>query len=260
MMSARSRVLLVWLLLMCGGVAVMVNSRFSTDISFFLPTRPTPEQKVLVDQLQDGSVSRLLMLAVAGGDEGRRAKVSKAMRQALLASEQFVSVQNGEAAATDGERAFFLRYRYQLSPAVNAERYSEAGLREAVGDTVQSLTSPLGMLIKPFLAQDPTGEMLAVLAQLNPGAQPEMRAGVWASRDGERAMVLLETLAQGSDIDGQAQAIEAVNQAFEAANAKGAADGGAARARKGLPGRAENQFAALGARTPPRVDACFVLS
>ena len=223
MMSPRLRVFLVWLLLMCGGVAVVANSRFSTDISFFLPTRPTPEQKVLVDQLQDGSVSRLLMLAVEGGDEGQRAKVSKAMRQELLASEQFVSVQNGEAAATDGERAFFLRYRYQLSPAVNAERFSEAGLREAVGDTVQSLTSPLGLLIKPFLAQDPTGEMLAVLEQLNPGAQPEMRAGVWASRDGERAMVLLETRAQGSDIDGQAQAIEAVNQAFEVAKDKGVA-------------------------------------
>ena len=228
MMSPRWRVFVVWLLLMCGGVAVVANSRFSTDISFFLPTRPTPEQKVLVDQLQDGSVSRLLMLAVAGGDEAQRAKVSKAMRQRLLATEQFVSVQNGEAAATDGERAFFLRYRYQLSPAVDAERFSEAGLREAVGDTVRSLASPLGLLIKPFLAQDPTGEMLAVLEQLNPGAQPEMRAGVWASRDGERAMVLLETRAQGSDIDGQAQAVEAVNQAFEAANAKVVADGGSA--------------------------------
>ena len=83
-----------------------------------------------------------------------------------------------------------------------------------------------GLLIKPFLAQDPTGELLAVLEQLNPGAQPEMRAGVWASRDGERAMMLLETRAQGSDIDGQAQAIEDVRLAFDAARAEAAAEGG----------------------------------
>ena len=225
MMSSRLRVFVLWLLLMCGGVAVVANSRFSTDISFFLPTRPTPEQQVLVGQLKDGSVSRLLMLAVEGSDESQRAAVSKAMRQALLASGQFVSVQNGEAAATDGERDFLLRFRYQLSPAVSAERFSEAGLRAAVDETVQSLASPLGLMLKPFLAQDPTGELLAVLEQLNPGEQPEMRAGVWASRDGQRAMMLLETRAQGSDIDGQARAIEQVRAAFDAAKA-GAGDPG----------------------------------
>jgi predicted exporter len=224
MISPRLRIFLLWLLLMCGGVAVVANSRFSTDISFFLPSRPTPEQQVLVDQLQDGSVSRLLMLAVAGGDERQRAVVSKAMRKGLVAGGQFVSVQNGEAAATDAERAFFLRYRYQLSPAVDASRFSENGLRDAVGNTIQSLASPMGFLIKPFLAQDPTGELLAVLDQLNPGAQPEMRAGVWASRDGERAMMLLETRAQGSDIDGQADAIELVRRAFEEAKAAQPAD------------------------------------
>ncbi|AOW12892.1 hypothetical protein LPB72_18095 [Hydrogenophaga crassostreae] len=227
MMSSRLRVFLLWVLLMCGGVAVVANSRFSTDISFFLPSRPTPEQQVLVNQLQDGSVSRLLMLAVEGGSESQRAQASRAMRKGLLAGGQFVSVQNGEAAATDGERDFFLRYRYQLSPAVNEQRFSEAGLREAVGDTIQSLASPMGLLIKPFLAQDPTGELLAVLEQLNPGAQPEMRAGVWASRDGERAMMLLETRAQGSDIDGQAQAIERVREAFDTAKAGLASGGGA---------------------------------
>ncbi len=217
MISSRLRVFLLWLLLMGAGVAVVANSRFSTDISFFLPTRPTPEQKVLVNQLQDGSVSRLLMLALEGGNDAIRAKVSRDMRKRLMASQLFVSVQNGEAEATDAELAFFLRYRYQLSPAVDAQRFSVAGLRDAVGETVQSLASPMGLLIKPFLAQDPTGEMLAALEQLNPGTQPEMRAGVWASRDGNRAMMLLETHAQGSDIDGQSQAIEAVRQAFDQA-------------------------------------------
>ena len=218
-MSSRLRVFLLWLLLMFGGVTVVANSRFSTDISFFLPTHPTPEQKVLVGQLQDGSVSRLLMLAVAGGDESARAGVSRAMRERLARGGEFVSAQNGEAGGMEGEREFFLRHRYQLSPAVNARRFSEEGLREAVGETLQALSSPLGMLIKPYLAQDPTGEMMAVLEQLNPGVQPEMREGVWASRDGERAMMLLETRALGSDIDGQARTIERVQAAFEAARA-----------------------------------------
>ena len=219
MISTRLRVFLVWLLLMGVGLAVVANSRFSTDISFFLPTDPTPEQQVLVGQLKDGSVSRLLMLAIGGGDASARAKVSRAMRHALVARDDFVSVQNGEAGALDNERAFFLRHRYQLSPAVDAQRFSEAGLRDAVDESINALSSPLGMLIKPYLAQDPTGELMAVLEQLNPGAQPEVRAGVWASRDGERAMMLLETRALGSDIDGQASAIAQVQTAFDTAQA-----------------------------------------
>lgn len=219
MISTRLRVFLVWLLLMGVGVAVVANSRFSTDISFFLPSHPTPEQQVLVGQLKDGSVSRLLMLAIGGGDAQARAKVSSAMRQELLAGEDFLSVQNGEAGALDNERAFFLRHRYQLSPAVDGERFSEAGLRDAVNESIDALSSPLGMLVKPYLAQDPTGELMAVLEQLNPGAQPEVRAGVWASRDGERAMMLLETHAPGSDIDGQARAIAQVRSAFDTAQA-----------------------------------------
>lgn len=226
MISMRLRVFLLWLLLMGAGVAVVANSRFSADISFFLPTHPTPEQKVLVDQLKEGSVSRLLMLAIGGGDAAARAQVSRAMRERLVGEGGFASVQNGEAGALDNERGFFLRHRYQLSPAVNAERFSEAGLRDAVNETLNALSSPLGMMLRPYLAQDPTGEMMAVLEQLNPGAQPEVRAGVWASRDGERAMMLLETRALGSDIDGQASAINQVRAAFGAAQAaspKGAA-------------------------------------
>ena len=217
MISVRLRVFLLWLLLMLAGVAVVAQSRFSTDISFFLPSHPTPEQKVLVGQLQDGSVSRLLMLAIAGGDEATRAQVSRTMREQLASNDGFVSVQNGEVMALENERAFFLQHRYQLSPAVNEQRFSEAGLRDAVNETINTLSSPLGLMIKPHLAQDPTGELLAVLEQLNPGAQPEVRGGVWASRDGERAMLLLETRALGSDIDGQASAIALVRATFDAA-------------------------------------------
>lgn len=219
MNSPRLRVFLAWLLLMCAGVAVVANSRFSADVSFFLPSHPTPEQKVLVEQLKEGSVSRLLMLAVEGADAPQRASVSRRMRELLATNSDFVSVQNGEAGGMQGERAFFLRYRYQLSPTVGADRFSEAGLRDAVANTISNLSSPLGMLVKPYLAQDPTGELLSVLEQLNPGAQPEMNAGVWASRDGNRAMMLLETRALGSDIDGQASAIAQVQAAFDEARA-----------------------------------------
>lgn len=209
------RALLLWLLLMLAGAAVVWQSRFTADMSFFLPSRPTPGQQVLVDQLKDGSVSRLLMLAIDGGDAAQRAAVSRELRQRLVQRSDLVSVQNGEADALDGERDFFLRHRYQLSPAVDADRFTVSGLSEAVAGSIDNLASPLGMMLKPFLAQDPTGELLAVLEALNPGSQPNTLEGVWASRDGERALMLLQTQALGSDTDGQANTIAGVHSAFD---------------------------------------------
>ncbi len=216
MKSAKLRVFLLWLLCMLAGAAVVWNSRFSADMSFFLPSKPSAEQRALVGQLQDGTVSRLLMLSIDGADAVQRAAVSRALRQRLARDPAYVSVQNGEAGGLEGERDLLLRYRYQLSPAVSAERFTEAGLQAAVANTIDLLSSPLGLMFKPYLARDPTGELMEVVTQFNPGAQPDTRAGVWASRNGERAMLLTQTRALGADTDGQAAAIAGVQQAFDA--------------------------------------------
>lgn len=213
--SNAGRVFLVWVLCMLAGAAVVWNTRFSADISFFLPSRPSAEQRVLVGQLQGGSVSRLLMLAIAGGDARQRAAVSRDLRRNLAGTAEFVSIQNGETVGLEGELAFFLQHRYLLSPTVTPQRFTEAGLAAAVASTIDTLSSPVGLLLKPHLVRDPTGELLVLLGQFSVGAQPEMRGGVWASRDGERAMLLVQTRALGSDTDGQARAIAAVTQAFD---------------------------------------------
>ncbi len=216
-MSLPGRVFLAWFLCMLAGAVVVWNTRFSADISFFLPANPSAEQRVLVDQLKEGSVSRLLMLSIAGGDAQQRAVLSHAVRRDLASRAEFVSVQNGASDALKGELAFFLAHRYRLSPAVTPQRFTEAGLAEAVENTIDTLSSTVGMLLKPHLARDPTGELLAVLGQFMGGAQPETREGVWSSRDGERAMLLLQTRALGSDTDGQAHAIDTVNRVFSQA-------------------------------------------
>lgn len=215
MKSLKVRVFLLWLLCMLAGAAVVWNSRFSSDMSFFLPSKPSAEQQALVGQLQEGAVSRLLMLSIAGGDAAQRAAVSRELRQQLAAHPAYVSVQNGEAGGLEGERDVLLRHRYQLSPTVSPERFTEAGLQAAVANTIDLLSSPVGLMFKPYLARDPTGELLEVIGQFNPGAQPEIRAGVWASRNGERAMLLVQTRALGADTDGQSSAITRIRQAFE---------------------------------------------
>jgi len=221
MTRPAGRALALWLLAMLAGAVIVWNSRFSADMSFFLPAKPSAEQQVLVDQLKEGVVSRLLMVAIAGGDAADRATASRALRARLEKLPEFVSIQNGEAGSTDADRDYLFKHRYLLSPAVTPERFTVDGLRQAVGDSIDLLASPAGMMLKPLLPRDPTGELVALVSGLNAGAQPNVRDGVWASRDGERAMLLIQTAALGSDTDGQERAIGLIHSQF----AEAAADG-----------------------------------
>lgn len=214
MTRAAVKVLLLWLLAMIAGVAWITQARFTADMSFFLPADPSPQQEVLVGQMKDGAVSRLLMLGIEGGDEASRARASMALRQALIDGGHFLSVQNGEVEGLQAERDFLLRYRYHLSPAVAPQRFTSEGLRESIDKTIGVVSSPVGYLFKPYLLQDPTGEMIEILSRLHPGSEPETRQGVWMSRDGQRALLLTQTRASGADTDGQEQAMEAARAAF----------------------------------------------
>lgn len=224
-MSAAARAFLIWLLAMLAGAAVVWNSHFSADMSFFLPARPSAAQQVLVDQLKEGVVTRLLMVAIEGGDAVQRATVSRQLHGRLEKLPEFVAVENGQAGSLDADRDFLFRHRYLLSPAVKPERFTVAGLRESIANSIDLLASPAGMLIKPLLPRDPTGEMIELLSGLGAGAQPNVSEGVWASRDGERAMLLIQSAALGSDTDAQEQAIATIRRQFaESASEAGVSD------------------------------------
>ncbi|MFH1660180.1 MAG: MMPL family transporter [Pseudomonadota bacterium] len=224
-MSAAARAFLIWLLASMAGAAVVWNSHFSADMSFFLPARPSAAQQVLVDQLKEGVVTRLLMVAIEGGDAAQRAAVSRQLDGRLEKLPEFVSVQNGQAGNLNADRDFLFRYRYLLSPAVKPERFTVDGLRESIANSVDLLASPAGMMIKPLLPRDPTGEMIELLSGLNAGAQPYVQEGVWASRDGQRAMLLIQSAALGSDTDAQEQAIATIRSEFaESAREAGISD------------------------------------
>lgn len=206
---------MLWLLFMVAGIATITQSRLVADLGFFLPTRPTPAQQVLISQFREGVVSRLLMAGIHGGKAEKRAQLSQALQQQLSATPEFASVRNGSRNASDAEQAFLFRYRYMLSPAVTAERFSPSGLQQAIRDHIDLLASPLGLLIKPYFSRDASGELATLLTSLTPPHEPDSRFGVWASRDGKRAVLLLETRAPGSDTDAQVEAIRKIRQSFD---------------------------------------------
>ncbi|WP_176040120.1 MMPL family transporter [Burkholderia stabilis] len=215
--ALRQRAVLVWLLaLVACGVAIG-RAHFTADLSAFLPRSPSAGQRVLVDQLRDGIVSRLILVAIDGGDATTRAALSKRVADALRTDPQFAAIHNGEAANDARDRQFVFDHRYLLSPAVTPQRFSAAGLHQALGDSLDLLSSSAGLVAKAMLPRDPTGEIGVLVDQFDSAAQPASRDGVWASRDGTRAVLVAQTAAAGSDTDAQARAIDTVRRAFTAA-------------------------------------------
>lgn len=182
MMRSGKLAVALWLLVLAIAIGIDLRGRYSTDMSAFLPQRPSATQQLLVEQLRDGSVSRLLMIAIEGGTAAERAEVSKGFADRLQASGAFSSVQNGSAAALARDRELLFRYRYLLSPTVTEDRFTVPGLNSAVAESIDLLSSPAGMLIKSLLPRDPTGELLTILDELGAVDGPRSDHGVWASR------------------------------------------------------------------------------
>lgn len=207
----------LWLafLLVCG--IVISRSQFTTDLSAFLPRSPTPEQQMLLEQIRDGLASRLILVGIEGVDAPTRARLSKQIAQRLRTHPAFVSVNNGEPVSAERDRAYLFNNRYLLSPAVTPARFSVEGLHAALSESIDLLASPAGLLVKSLLPRDPSGEMVNLLEQFNSGSRPQLVEGAWASRDGARALLLIQTRASGGDIDAQQIAMAAIQQAFDSA-------------------------------------------
>ncbi|WP_426396881.1 MMPL family transporter [Ralstonia sp. R-29] len=217
MLALRQPAVVLWLLVLLLCAVAIGRTSFTADLSAFLPRSPSAEQRVLVDQLREGLVSRLILVGIEGGDAATRAALSRQLAGTLRADAQFSAVNNGEPVSEARDRQFIFEHRYVLSPAVTSQRFSAEGLHAALGESLDLLSSSAGLIAKNLLPRDPTGEVAALVSQLDGTALPSSMYGVWASHDGQRAVLVVQTAAAGSDTDAQASAIRAVRAAFDAA-------------------------------------------
>ena len=206
----------LWLVFLLACVWQVSRTPFTADLSAFLPRSPTPEQQLLVDQLKSGVASRLILIGIEGGDQAARAEASRQLAARLRADARFLHLANGETQSMERDRQILLDNRYLLSPAVNPERFTVAGLRAGITDSLALLAGSAGLFSKALLPRDPTGEFIQLLDAMGSSQRPNMVDGVWAARDGQRALLLARTRVEGADTDGQAEAVAAIRSAFQA--------------------------------------------
>ncbi len=218
--------LAAWLAFVLACLVVIAGTRFTADMSAFLPASPTAAQQLLVDQLRHGPVSRLLLVAIEGdpATSDERAVLSRALIDALADDPAFAAVANGARPPDQEEQSLLFRYRYLIGDAVESGRLTPQGLRDAIGASLQALASPLGMAYKTLLPRDPTRETLRMIDRLQPAASPAYRDGVWSSADGRRALILLQLAEDGTALDSQEAALAKVRQAFDKAAAAAGVD------------------------------------
>lgn len=225
-MTKSGRVaIMLWLVGVAASIGIITRTPFTTDMSAFLPSSPEPAQQVLVDQLENGVASRLILIGIEGAAPEVRAGISRLVAKNLRELSDFVLVDNGEGSLDKPDQTYVWRNRYVLSPTVTPERFSEAGLRHALEQDLQLLSSGLEPLLKGSIAEDPTGEMLGIVRTFASDAHRQIRDGVWTSPDGARALILAQTRAPGFDIDAQERALTEIRQSF--ARAQQAFSGGA---------------------------------
>ena len=217
-MKNKHRVLplVLWLVGMLVCLLVIFQTHFVADLSAFMPRTPNARQQLLIDQLRDGAVARLIMMGIEGGDSAERARLSQALAKDLQQTGLFVAVQNGQEETQEHDRAYFFDNRYLLSPAVTPTHFEVDGLHAAISNSIDALSGDAGMTIKRLFARDPTGETLQLLDQFSGLSQPQSIDGAWASRDGKRALLLAFTRAAGSDTEAQSQAVDKARTLFSA--------------------------------------------
>ena len=202
------------------GLLAHKTVRIETDFTAFLPASATPQERLLIAQLRDGLVSRLMLVALHGADENTLARASRALAEKLGRAAEFDYAANGSLNQFAAQTEVLMRHRYALSPNVDSQHFSAPALRAALEDQLAQMGSPFGMLSRTILARDPTGEFLATLRQLDPGSMPALRQGVWFSADGKRAFLVAQTRAPGFDSVRQAAAMASVRNALAEVNSQ----------------------------------------
>ena len=218
---ARRRAVALWLLCIAIATVITVRTHYVADLSAFLPSTPSAEQAVLLDQLKSGVAARLVLMGIEGGTAGQRSQASLALGQALRQSGAFDAVHNGDNSGFEATGKFLFEHRYLLSPAVDAQRFTASGLRAGIDEATSLLGTPAGAAIKAVILRDPTGETVRMAESMLPSQAPRSDGRVWVSRSAARAVLIATTHADGADLDAQQRTLQLIDTHFAPFKAQG---------------------------------------
>jgi predicted exporter len=183
--------------------------RIENDISTFMPASGSSELAALSRGITDSPLTRQMVLSIGAPDIDLAVRAARRLADDLVSHPQVAWLRAGIDEKQQGElyRLYFPRRHYFLSsdPARELpERLSDAGLRESARRLRAELRRPSSALVARIAGEDPLLAFPDLLSHLvRRDDRLTLRDGVFVTRDGGHAIVLLGTRA--SPFDGNAQ-------------------------------------------------------
>lgn len=212
-MKARDAALAAIVALLLLGAWAASGLRLGSDLARFMPDARDADQRLLRGELGSGPASRILLLAIAAGDEARAAGLSRELAARLRTDPAFAQVLNGEIDES-AMLATLMPLRFSHSPGMDVARFDVDGLYEVLLERLADLGGAGGEAFDTLLAHDPHFLTLALAESWQPLQEPTLREGVWFTGNGE-ALLLVQTEAAGFDPQAQAAAIATIRSTFE---------------------------------------------
>jgi predicted exporter len=199
---------------------------FATDITNFMPDGSGSELARLSRELAHSDLARTMVLTVGAEEPARAAAAARQLAEALRAHPEVAWLRsNADADLQRGAyELYFPRRFYFLSEAPERElpaRLTDEALRAQAERVRDSLALPASPLLKRVVPEDPLGAFQAILERLASGEPPlAVRDGVFTTRDGRWAVLLLATEHSAFDTVAQAPLLAEIEARFAALRAR----------------------------------------
>jgi predicted exporter len=228
---ARRLRLLAWGAL--GVVLALYVARhisFVTDVTNFLPDGSSSELAQLSRELAHSELARTMVLTLSAGEPARAVAAAKQLAERLRAHPEVAWLRAGADAELQQHvyELYFPRRVYFLSDAPERElpaRLTDEALRAQAERVRETLALPVSPLLKRIVPEDPLGAFQGVLERIAGGEPPlATRDGVFTTRDGRWAVLLLGTRHSAFDTVAQAPLLAAIESHLEEARETFGAD------------------------------------
>jgi predicted exporter len=207
------KTVLLWLtmMLLCSWWAFS-HITLRTDMSLFLPEGTAPEQQLLLNEINQGPANRLLIIAIQGGTAEKRAVVSQHFTAQLRKNRSFERVENGAPRKIEVDSTLF-KHRYLIGPD-HAVEFTASNLHAALSQRLAELKSPFPSPFKELLAADPSGTYHTMLQGWLFPQHIHREHGVWQSKQSDMALLLVQTVAGGLELDQQQHTLAYLSEEF----------------------------------------------
>ncbi|MCW8987066.1 MAG: MMPL family transporter, partial [Gammaproteobacteria bacterium] len=201
----------IWLSLLVLSLLYLFSSlHVVSDITQFMPNKHKDKDvQLLIDELQQGSTARLLIVSMSGDNAKNLANLSKQLKSKLDTNKNFLLTHNGQqnkniSALINKEYKFLFEYRYLLYPN---HSFSREELSLSLKQRLTELRSGINFF-KNTLSSDPQNHFFNYLRTLSERSNNTLHHGVWFNKEKTAALLLVEMNLENFNLDQQQSALD----------------------------------------------------